>query len=57
MPNDVTYPPLDVLKPVAKDLWIVDSGPQEAMGLTLPVRMTVIRLEPDPKLSWVVSAG
>ncbi|MBM1173134.1 DUF4336 domain-containing protein [Microvirga arabica] len=41
--EDVTYPPLDVLKPVAENLWIVDSGPQEAMGLSLPVRMTVIR--------------
>jgi hypothetical protein len=42
--EDVTYPPLDVLKPVAENLWIVDSGPQEAMGLSLSVRMTVIRL-------------
>jgi len=42
--RDVTYPPLDVLKPVAENVWIVDSGPQQAMGLTLPVRMTVIRL-------------
>ena len=42
--QDVTYPPLDVLKPVAENLWIVDSGPQEAMSLSLPVRMTVIRL-------------
>lgn len=42
--QDVTYPSLDVLKPVAENLWIVDSGPQQAMGLTLPVRMTVIRL-------------
>jgi hypothetical protein len=40
----VTYPPLDVLKPVAENLWIVDSGPQEVGGLSLPVRMTVIRL-------------
>src|SRR3712207_4556325 len=39
----VTYPPLDTLKPVADDLWIVDSGPQH-MGISLPVRMTVIRL-------------
>ncbi|QRM27786.1 DUF4336 domain-containing protein [Microvirga sp. VF16] len=42
--QEVTYPPLDVLKPVADNVWIVDSGPQEAMGLSLPVRMTVIRL-------------
>ncbi|HZH50868.1 MAG TPA: DUF4336 domain-containing protein [Microvirga sp.] len=41
---DVTYPPVDVLKPVAENVWIVDSGPQQAMGLSLPVRMTVIRL-------------
>jgi hypothetical protein len=41
---DVTYPPVDVLKPVAENVWIVDSGPQQALGLTLPVRMTVIRL-------------
>ncbi|MCB5176975.1 DUF4336 domain-containing protein [Microvirga lenta] len=41
---DVTYPPIDVLKPVAENVWIVDSGPQQAMGLSLPVRMTVIRL-------------
>lgn len=40
----VTYPPLDTLKPVAQDVWIVDSGPISAFGLKLPVRMTVIRL-------------
>ena len=38
------YPPLDVLKPVADDLWIVDSGPHRVLGLPLPVRMTVLRL-------------
>ena len=42
--NQVTYPPLDVLKPVTEDLFIVDSGPLRIMGLPLPVRMTVIRL-------------
>jgi len=42
--EDVTYPPLDVLKPVAENLWLVDSGPQHAMGLALPVRMTAVRL-------------
>lgn len=41
--EDVTYPPLDVLKPVAENVWIVDSGPQDVGGLPLPVRMTVIR--------------
>jgi hypothetical protein len=44
MHPDVTYPPLDVPKPVADGVWIVDSGPQRIMGLELPVRMTVIRL-------------
>ena len=39
-----TYPPLDVLKPIAENLWIVDSGPLSAFGMSLPVRMTVIRL-------------
>jgi hypothetical protein len=41
---DVTYPPLDTPKPVAEGVWIVDSGPQSAMGLKLPIRMTVVRL-------------
>jgi hypothetical protein len=39
------YAPLDVLKPLAEDVWIVDAAPIEAMGLVLPVRMTVIRLD------------
>jgi hypothetical protein len=41
-----SYPPLDVLKPFADAIWIVDSGPMIASGLSLPIRMTVIRL-PD----------
>lgn len=44
MPAEVTYPPLDVPKPVAEGVWIVDSGPLGAMGLKLPVRMTIVRL-------------
>lgn len=40
----VTYPPLDQPKPLGQDLWIVDSGPISAMGMQLPVRMTVLRL-------------
>lgn len=40
----VTYPPVDTLKPVAESVWIVDSGPLRTMGLSLPVRMTVVRL-------------
>jgi hypothetical protein len=39
-----TYPPLDVLKPVAQDIWIVDSGPLWLLGMPIPLRMTVIRL-------------
>ncbi|WP_457106898.1 DUF4336 domain-containing protein [Methylobacterium sp. P5_C11] len=42
---EATYPPLDVLKPVADGLWIVDSGPLHAFGIPLPVRMTVVRLQ------------
>ena len=42
--TEVSYLPLDILKPVTDDLWIVDSGPLRLMGLRLPVRMTVIRL-------------
>lgn len=43
-PDPATYPPLDVLKPVAEGVWIVDSGPLRVLGMPLPVRMTVIRL-------------
>ena len=39
------YPPLDTPKRVADNVWIVDSGPMNAMGLTLPVRMTIVRLK------------
>jgi hypothetical protein len=45
MQDNLVYPPLDTLKPVAQGLWIVDSGPHHAMGLAVPVRMTVIRLK------------
>lgn len=44
MARDGTYPPLDVPKPVADGVWVVDSGPQYVLGLPLPVRMTVLRL-------------
>jgi hypothetical protein len=53
VPTDVTYPPLDTLKPVAPDVWIVDSGPIRPGRLSLPVRMTVIRF-PDGSL-WLHS--
>jgi uncharacterized protein DUF4336 len=39
-----TYDPLDVEKPVADGIWVVDSGPLHVFGLALPVRMTVVRL-------------
>ncbi len=42
--GDPTYPPLDTPKLVAEAVWIVDSGPLRALGMPLPVRMTVIRL-------------
>ena len=38
------YPPFDVPKPVAADLWVVDARPIRAMGIPMPVRMTVVRL-------------
>jgi hypothetical protein len=42
--EQAVYPPLDVPKPVADEVWVVDSGPINILGLLLPVRMTVIRL-------------
>src|SRR5215217_6077072 len=43
--DDITYPPLDVPKPVADGIWIIDSGPLRVIGLLgLPIRMTVLRL-------------
>ena len=39
------YPPLDTLKPVADGVWVVDSGPLRALGLPIPIRMTVVRLQ------------
>ena len=38
------YPPLDTVKPIAEDIFIVDSLLPVMPGLMLPVRMTVIRL-------------
>src|SRR3954470_1958886 len=38
------YPPLDVPKPIADGVWVVDSGPMEVFGIPLPIRMTVLRL-------------
>src|SRR4051812_45559529 len=44
MAGEGTYPPLDVPKPVAADVWVVDGGPQRVLGMPIPVRMTVMRL-------------
>ncbi|QAY77243.1 DUF4336 domain-containing protein [Sphingosinicella sp. BN140058] len=43
-PDEVTYPPRDQPKQVAEGIWIVDSGPIVVACLSLPVRMTIIRL-------------
>ncbi len=40
----VGEPPLDTPKPVASDLFIVDSVLRGPLGLLLPVRMTIVRL-------------
>ena len=40
-PGRAAYQPVDRLKPVAEDVWIVDSGPLYGV---VPTRMTVIRL-------------
>ncbi|MPZ36805.1 MAG: DUF4336 domain-containing protein [Rhizobiales bacterium] len=51
MTSEQTYPPLNTLKPVAEDVWIVD-GPLIRFGMPwpkmpFPTRMTVIRLAGD----------
>lgn len=38
------FHPINTLKSIGEDIWIVDGEPITAMGLTVPVRMTVIRL-------------
>lgn len=40
----IGYAPLDTPKSIAEGIWIVDSGPLRAMGMALPIRMTIIRL-------------
>ncbi len=39
------YPPLNTLKPVADNIWIVDSEQIKLMGVPFSTRMTVVRLE------------
>ena len=45
MAGDATYPPLDTPKPLANGAWVVDGSPQKVLGLTFPIRMTVLRLD------------
>ena len=50
--GDATYPPLNTLKAVAPDLWIVDGptirfGAVPGLKVPFPTRMTVIRLGDD----------
>ncbi len=45
-PADAGYPPLDTPKEIADGVFVVDSVMPMGMGVTLPVRMTVVRL-PD----------
>jgi len=40
----IAYTPTNTLKGVGEDIWIVDGEPISAMGLVMPLRMTVIRL-------------
>ncbi len=42
--EQVGYPPVDTPKPVADDVWVVDSLMPGPLNSALPVRMTVIRL-------------
>ncbi|MGU3360222.1 DUF4336 domain-containing protein [Methylobacterium sp. M6A4_1b] len=44
MAHDLSYPPLNIPKPVADGVWIVDAAPIHAGGIPLPLRMTVLRL-------------
>ncbi|CAN7618939.1 SDR family oxidoreductase [Phenylobacterium sp. LjRoot219] len=44
MALEISTPPLNTPKPVADDVWIVDAPAIHRAGLTLPLRMTVIRL-------------
>ncbi len=39
------YEPLNVLKPVADGIWIIDGAPVTVMGFPFPTRATVIQLE------------
>ncbi len=38
------YPPLDTLKPVDDDIWVIDGAAVSVRGLPFPTRATVVRL-------------
>lgn len=40
----ISYPPTDTPKSIDEAIWIVDGNPVRPMGLSIPIRMTVIRL-------------
>ena len=42
--NPAVYPPLDTPKPMAAEVWVVDSEMSGALRRVVPVRMTVLRL-------------
>ena len=41
----MTYPPLNTLKPVAEDIWLIDGPVIRFLGLPFSTRATVVRLE------------
>ena len=42
--GEASHPPVNMLKPVAENVWVVDGDPIQPAGIPMPVRMTVIRL-------------
>ena len=52
---DIVYPPVDVPKPVAENVWIVDSGPIRIGGLSLPDNKFTIYKAGSPSLTQINS--
>lgn len=43
--DDAAYPPLNVPKPIAEGVWVVDAKPIRAMNvMVVPLRMTILKL-------------
>lgn len=43
--DDAAYPPLNIPKPIAEGVWIVDAMPIRAMNvMVVPLRMTIVKL-------------